>query len=165
MKCIRGVAFFLCCILCLGLPGCTGGKGLTPNEWMAEFCARYQDLPAGRVYRSGAAEWEDGYLPTELADALFREDTGENAFSLCLDCALFLSSSPAVGEVAYLRAGGGEDARRLAAMCAARIERVQRAWPDNTAAQNACVIRQGCDVILLMMQDSALAQKICRQLS
>ena len=124
-------------------------------------CNRLLHTPAGQVYVSGAAEWEVGYLSPSLADALFCEDNGENAFSLCTEYAILLSSSHQGGEIAFLRAGGTDEAKRRSDMCAARIARMRRVMPDAAFLQGACVLQNGRDVILLLLPDNARAREIC----
>lgn len=121
-------------------------------------------MPAGQAYVSDAAEWEEGYLSPALAEALFAQENGEDAFALCTEYAIFLSSSPTGGEIAFLRTAGTDDAQRVADMCTTRIARVRRVTPQAAILTDACVLREGRTVILLLMPDNARAKEICREL-
>ncbi len=140
------------------------GSAPPPEALLQAFCEAYTDLPAGQVYHSGRQEWEEGYLSPTLADALFLEDNGENAFSLCSEYAIFLSSSFEGGEIAFLSCTGGEDSVRVAEMCAARLGRVKQVRPGCTILQGACVLRSGSTVVLLMLPDNARAREVCDRL-
>ena len=131
---------------------------------MGKFCEQYGDLPDGRIYRAGAEEWEEEAMPTDMADILFTEDNGENAFSLCVDYAIFLSSSYGGGEIAFLRADRGAEAARLAEMCASRLARIRRALPDAPVLTDACVLREENVVVLLLLPDNGRAKSICQGL-
>lgn len=162
---MQRVVFCLCLLLCalLLLPACATGRA-APADLLAEFCAAYGDMPAGQTYTSGAAEWEAGYLSPALSAALFREDNGENAFSLCREYAIFLSSSYEGGEIAFLRCSGRDDAARVAEMCTARLSRVRQVKPGAAICEGACVLQHGSSVILLLLPDNARAREICERL-
>ena len=164
MRILRLAAvLFVCAAGALLLIGC-GGSSRPCADLLNDFCGIYESMPAGQAYISGAAEWEEGYLSPSLADALFCEDDGENAFTLCVEYAIYLSSSPTGGEIAFLRAGGTDEARRIGDMCAARIARARRVMPDADILQNACVLQHGHDVILLLLPDNIRAKEICQKL-
>ncbi|MBQ8350603.1 MAG: hypothetical protein IJY20_00980 [Clostridia bacterium] len=156
---------FFCVLLTVLLlvSSCAGGK-TAPVELLSDFCASYGEMPAGQVYHSGAAEWEEGYLSPALADGLFLEDNGENAFSLCRAYAIFLSSSFEGGEIAFLSCAGREDAVRVAEMCTARLARIKQTKPDAAILQDACVLRHGNTVVLLLLPDNIRAKEICKRL-
>lgn len=155
--------------LCLGLL-CTlllsscAGRAAAPACLLTDFCAAYGDMPSGQVYRSGAAEWEKAYLSPALSDSLFLEDNGENAFSLCTEYAIFLSSSFEGGEICFLTCAGREAAARVAEMCAARLARVKQARPGAAILRDACVLRRGHTVVLLLLPDNSRAKEICERL-
>ena len=151
----------LCCITLL--TGC-GGSRRSCREFLGDFSRLYGEMPSGYVYCAGREEWEEEALPFDMAEILFGEDNGENAFSLCVDYAIFLSSSFDGGEIAFLRADSQADASRLAEMCAARIERARRALPDAKIGEGACVVRGKTLVILLMLPDNEHAKTICQGL-
>ncbi len=152
-----------CIASILLLVGC-GGNRRTCADLLNDFCGIYENMPAGQIFFSGAAEWEEGYLSPTLADALFLEDNGENAFSLCAEYAIFLSTSHTGGEIVFLRAGGTEEAHRLRDMCAARITRARRTAKDADILKDACVLQYGRDIILLMMPDNTRAKEVCQGL-
>lgn len=161
MRCLRfGILLLLCAAL---LAGC-GESRHACSDLLENFLGKYEDFPSGHIYRMGADEWEEGALPVDMASILFTEDNGENAFSLCIDYAMFLSSSYGGGEIAFLRAENRADARRLSEMCAARITRVSRVMPGATILQDACVLREGTLVVLLLTPGNAEAKSICREL-
>ena len=153
----------MCAALLFLCAGC-GAETPAPLDLLENFSENYENMPAGQVYFNGAEEWEAEALSPSLADALFREDNGENAFSLCKEYAIFLASSHTGGEVAFLRAAGGEDATRVAEMCAARIARARRTVSGNPILDGACVLRRGRTVVLLMMPDNAAAKSICQKI-
>lgn len=161
MRRIQGL--FLLFLTVILLTGC-GGDERPCADLLGDFCAQYGDLPSGQSYFAGAEEWEAGAMPPDMADILFTEDNGENAFSLCTDYAIFLSSSYGGGEIAFLRAEGRGDAARLAEMCASRLARVTRALPDGEIGQGACVVQKGYTVVLLLLPDNGRAKEICRDL-
>lgn len=136
----------------------------TPQELLTRFCTTYSNMPAGQTYLSSAAEWEEEYLSKALADSLFLEDNGENAFSLCRDYAIFLSSSFEGGEIAFFRCAGRDDAMRVAEMCTARIARVKQVKPGAAITENACVLHHGSYVILLLLPDNIQAREICKRI-
>ena len=164
MRIIRLLAILAICVAGALLLVACGGSGRPCADLLNDFCGIYESMPAGQAYISGAAEWEEGYLSPSLADALFCEDNGENAFSLCTEYAIFLSSSREGGEIAFLRAGGTDEAKRLSDMCAARIARARRIMADADFLRGACVLQNGRDVILLMLPDNTQAKEICRGL-
>ena len=151
----------LCCAALLA--GCAGSRR-SCFELLKEFTEKYGDMPSGQRYRADSEEWEEGAMPADMADILFTEDNGENAFSLCTDYAIFLSSSYGGGEIAFLRAESAGDARRLSEMCAARLERARRALPDAEVGEGACVVQNGTLVILLMLPENERARSICQGL-
>ena len=158
----------LLCFLCVWLAAiscisCATGTRAA-NELLTDFCASYGDMPAGQTYQSGKAEWEKGFLSPALADSLFLEDNGENAFSRCREYAIFLSSSFEGGEIAFLRCAGREDAVRVAEMCAARLARLKQITPQAAILQDACVLRHGNTVVLLALPDNIRAKEICDRL-
>ena len=155
----RALAFVLLFPLILSLSAC-GGGGASPSHLMAEFCRIYTALPVGQVYQSGTAEWEAGYLSPALSDALFSEDNGENALSLCHEYAIFLASSFEGGEIAFLRCGSQEDAARVGEACLDRIKRVRQARPQAEIVKDACVLRYGRTVVLLLLSDNVAAKKV-----
>ncbi len=158
----RCLLCLLTMVLFLPLSACAAGR--TPKEQLADFMAAYPNLPAGRIYESAAREGEEGYLSPALADALYREENGENALTHCADYALFLTNSPTGGEIAFFYCIGQDAAARVADMCATRIARVRRAMPGADICRGACVLRRGNTVILLLLPDNAHAQEICRTL-
>ena len=164
MKIIRGLAaLFVCAALLVSFASC-GRATPAPRDLLEDFLRIYENMPAGQAYFSGAEKWEAGTLSPSLADALFREDNGENAFSLCVEYALYLASSSTGGEIAFLRAAGAEDATRVAEMCAARIARARRTIPESPILDGACVLRRGRTVVLLMMPDNARAKEACQKI-
>ena len=156
--------FLFCLLLCLAFcTSCQSGEK-TPKTLLDDFCATYKHMPAGQFYYSGRTEWENGYLSPVLADGLFAEDSGKNTFELCREYAIFLSSSFEGGEVAFLSCSCTEDAIRVAEMCAARIARVRQITPQAAVTQNACVLRRGHTVVLMMLPDNEAARRICERL-
>lgn len=121
-------------------------------------------MPDGRIFYAGAEEWEEGAMPADMAGILFTEDNGENAFPLCTDYALFLSSSYGGGEILFLRAADRADAVRLSEMCSARLARFARILPNAPVLTDACVLREGNTVVLLLLPDNGRAKLICRGL-
>lgn len=156
--------FLLSAVLLAALLLFACGRTPAPSALFEEFCKAYGDMPAGQVYRSSAREWEKGYLSPVLAEALFLEDNGENAFSLCSEYLVFLSTSFEGGEIAFLSCKGSADAVRIAEMCASRIARVRQVKPGSAMLQEACVLRSGNTVALLMLPDNARAREICDRL-
>lgn len=161
MRTWKGLLLLLTCAAML--VGC-GGSRSSCSELLGKFTEKYGDMPSGRTYRAQSEEWEEGVMPTDMADILFTEDNGENAFSLCADYAIFLSSSHVGGEIAFLRGESTADARRIAEMCASRIERARRALPDAAIGEGACVVRSGTLVILVMLPENERAKSICQGL-
>ena len=151
------VALLLLCVAC-------GRETAAPRDLLEDFSKIYGNMPAGQVYLDSATEWETAMLSPTLADARFREDNGENAFSLCKEYAVFLASAHTGGEIAFLRAAGQEDAIQIAEMCAARIARARRTIPESPILDGACVLRRGRTVVLLMMPDNAIAKSVCQKL-
>ena len=158
---------FLCllCVLfvCLPIAAC-GGNSTTPTDLMQEFISQYGKIPAGQLYTSGCEEWEKGYLSPSLIDSLFTEDNGENAFSLCREYAIYLATSHAGGEIAILQCGDRASATRIADMCYARIKRARAVTGNGEICRDACVIRRGAYVVLLMLPDNIRAKEICTRL-
>ena len=161
MRCLR---FSVLLLLCTALLAGCGADNRACCDLLENFSEKYEYFPSGHTYHAGAAEWEEGVLPADMADILFTEDTGENAFSLCTDYAIFLSSAYGGGEIAFLRAKNRADARRLSEMCAARITRVSRVMPGAAILQDACVLRRGLLVVLLLTPNNAEAKSICQGL-
>ena len=149
--------------LCLLLSACTH-QPLSPGALLSDFVTMYDGMPAGQIYRSGAAEWETGYLSPTLADALFLEDNGENALSLCTDYAIYLCSSLEGGEVAFFTCASRGDAARVAAMCGARLSRMRQIKPGATILQDACVLHHGLTVALLALPENNRAKETCERL-
>ena len=158
-------ASIICLLLALLLSfSSCGGREIAPDKLLTDFCALYGSMPAGQVYTSGTPEWEEGHLSPALRDSLFLEDNGENAFSLCREYAIFLSSSFAGGEIAFLSCAGRADAVRVAEMCQARLLRVRQAVPGAPILQQACVLRYDKTVVLLLLPDNERARAICDHL-
>jgi hypothetical protein len=155
------------CLLLLPIPlllsACTQ-QPVSPAALLSDFCAAYGSMPAGQVYRAGAAEWEEGYLSPALIDALFLEDNGENALSLCTDYAIYLSSSFEGGEIAFFTCANRGDAARVADMCGARLSRIRQIKPTAAILQDACVLHRGCTVVLLLLPENNHAKGICERL-
>lgn len=158
----RRIALLLLLGILIGATsGCGAARG-EPRALLSAFCAGMGDaLPAGQIYTSGRDKWENEALPAGMEEVLFREDNGENAFSLCSSYAIFLSSSYLGGEVCFLRCDSGGNAAAVAEMCAARIRRVRRVAPEAAILRDACVLRYGCDVVLLMLPDNQAARAVC----
>ena len=161
---MRRLLVLVCLLACVLTATACGGSKKSPQDLLAAFCAAYGDMPAGHVYCSGRAEWEDGYLSPALSDSLFLQDNGENAFSLCRTYAILLATGFEGGEIAILSCAGSEDAARVAEMCSARIRRVKQARPQADVVQNACVLRSGSTVVLLMLPDNNRAKDIAERL-
>ena len=157
---VKVALLFLCTIL---LAACAGA-GKPCSDLLQDFCREYENLPTGHCYYREAEEWEKEALPTDMASILFTEDNGENAFSLCTDYAIFLSSAYGGGEAAFLRADSQGDALRLTEMCTARIARVGHTLPGTPITQGACVLRHGPYVVLLMMPNNEEAKEVCHAL-
>ena len=109
----RFLRFFGLLTAVLLLSSC-GSHTVSVTALMDEFCMAYGSMPAGKFYHSSAREWEAGYLSHALSDALFLEENGENALSLCSEYAIFLSSSFGGGEIAFLTCQGQADADGVA---------------------------------------------------
>lgn len=153
----------LCLCLCLLLSGCGAGRE-GPGARFDAFCASYCDLPAGRLYRSDAEEWEAEAMPPSLIRRMYTEESGENCFSLCRDYAVYLCGGTGGGEVAFLRCATRADAVRVCHMGEERIALVRRVCPDAAILQGACVLRYGCDVVILLLPDNERARGICNRL-
>ena len=160
---IGAAALCLCLGLCLCLLGC-GGTREGPGALFDAFRASYHDLPAGRLYRSGAAEWEETAMPPSLIRRMYTEESGENAFSLCREYAVYLCGGTDGGEVAFLRCATRADAVRVCRMGEERIALVRRVCPGAAIVQGACVLLYGCDVVILLLPDNDRARGICGRL-
>ena len=53
---------------------------------------------------------------------------------------------------------------RIAAMCAARITRVRQVTPQAALTQDACVLRRGRTVVLIMLPENSEAKRIAERL-
>ncbi len=159
-RCLPWLALLLACSM---LPACAGPARSPYAQWEA-FSTLYGALPTGQCYTSQAQAWEAGALPDGLADLLYQEASGENAFFLCDSYVIYLSSGHTGGEIAFLHCRNATDAHRVARMGEARIARVRRILPGAAICQGAGVLQEGCCVIIYLLPDNARARDICQKI-
>ena len=92
---------------------------------LGEQMACTEDLPQGVIYRSGAAEGEEGYFSERLVATVYGEHAVTRCFPLLEDYAIFLSSFAEPCEIAVFRCYEKSDADRIAEMCLSRIEQMR----------------------------------------
>ena len=160
---MKKAVVFLLLLSVLFLSGCADG-GRPCADLLSDFCREYGELTDALRYCAGAEEWEGEAMPADMADILFAEDNGENAFSLCTDYAILLLPDATGGEIAFLRAGSRADAALLSEMCLSRLSRMLRTLPNAPVLTGACVMRRGRTVVLLMLPDNERAKSICHGL-
>lgn len=146
----------------LTLPACAdtytqqGARAL-----LTRFCESYPSLPDGRMYASEAAVYEPEAMPERLAELLYQEENGENALSLCIDYAVYLSDSYTGGEIGIFRGRNRAAAEEIAQMCEERLLRFRRLLPDSPVCKEACVVCYGNVVVLLLLPDNVAARELC----
>ena len=123
MRTIRILCGMLCVVCFYCLSSCSASER-SAEEILFALCDEAGTLPAGEIYRMGAEEGSEGYLPPSLRDVLYGEEAAE-LFCLMEDYALYLSSFAAPREIAVFRLRSASDAERVAAMCLRRADTLQ----------------------------------------
>lgn len=142
----RYFLLFLCLALLLG--GCRSGRTDAALR-LDTLLSHAGELPAGRRYHSGAAEWEEGALPPIILANLYINQDGDSAFSLSSGWALFLATGMAGGEGAVFVADDPDTRRTISEICRERLSLLRASLGGEGAT--AYVLEEGDTVILFFL--------------
>ena len=150
----KWVAFLVLLGVCWSSLGCRQVTPRGADEILCDYMARQDSLPAGVIYRAGAAEGEDGYFSAQMMARMYGEEADIRCFSLVEDYAIYLSSFAEPCEIAVLRCYAKSDCDRIAEMCLARIETLRIALvgtPYRARADAASVVVEGNLVVMRLL--------------
>ena len=147
-------ALLLCLLLLLSLTGCRGADA-SPRELFERFSAAYP-LEAGVLYDSEAGKSDPTYLdPLRLSALLRRPDGSYDAEDIASAFLYLGAAGDAHRELLILRCHGRDEAREVAALCAARAELLKKSVAAE--ARVLCVRRT---VLLFVLSDNARAERL-----
>lgn len=156
----RWIGILLIAVLLLALPSCGEEKGARAT--LDGILPELGPLPAGRLYDSEAAEWEDTYLDRALVTALFARADGTSEWEGRVEAgALYLAShAEPYLEVAVLLCYGSADCRAVIEMCLRRAALVtaRLSLPDEAVT----VVSRGRTVVLLLAEDEEVRDRFSR---
>ncbi len=165
----RIIDMLLILSLCAGLLSALGACGTqpSPQDAMHLFAARYP-LPAGRIYISDAAEFEEGYLAPARFDLLYaRSDGGSDLEDIQSYALFFGTSSRLVSEMGIFLCPDRDAALEVAGMLRGRITRIlMMKEADFSCAADARIELYGSVVVYTVLPDnSAAVRTLARILS
>ena len=127
-----------------------------------KFSDLYGSLPAGSLYASKAAEWEEGYFSPELASVLFGDDPNE-AVDGSLDFCVYLGSSrDAVAEFGIFICESRSDAETVSELCLYRLMTLRSPTYGtvDVSALDASFVKIGGKVVVYsVLPDAASAHR------
>lgn len=123
------------------------------------------DLPAGKIYTSGAKEGEEGYISLDMLKAVFGEGKTLNIFALWDDIALFLPSSEHPCEFIVIHCSSFVDTTDTALILSSRLSSLKDSkgdkYPEYFSDSEVYIIKNY--VIMIISSDFQNALSIARE--
>ena len=158
--------FLLCLLLCLSLLLSSCGHYLPPDNLFDSFSQRYP-LPPGKVFRTSAAEGEEGHLSLATFRQIYARPDGSDDFEDIEECTLWHGISMyAVYEMGIFLCRDGDSARSVYLMCQNRLRFLKsfQSYANTEAVESAVIYLSGRMVVFLVLPDNATAQRIIDRL-